>query len=127
MSTRDQAVTTFHGYRDNPLDFFRGHKSILLIPSNKPETFSLIILEAFKNKILVLASKSGAHTELIKNKFNGFFIKKLNEKEIIKSLNYIMKKKNRNVLKNAYKFYNNNFKNTNFNNSIKKIINVLFN
>lgn len=126
VSKKKKKQVFFHGFHQNPLELFNNYKSILLIPSKKPETFSLIILEAFKNKVLVAAFKSGAHIELINNNFNGYLINKLETEEIIKIVNKIINQNNGQIIENAFNFYKKNFNNRKFNISIKKTIDTLF-
>ena len=47
----------------------------VIIPSLKPEAFSLVIGEAWANGVTVLASDIGAHLELINDNISGYLFK----------------------------------------------------
>ena len=47
----------------------------IVIPSILPEAFSLVIAEAWSNEVFVIASDSGAHSELIEDGVTGFLFK----------------------------------------------------
>ena len=104
------------------MNFFSNLKAFLIIPSNEPETFSINIIEAFKNNIVVIASNLGAHAELIKNKKNGYLIDKLEDQYLLKLIISAVKKDNSKILYNAKEYLKDNFSFIKFRSSIRKLI-----
>lgn len=115
-------IVKLHGFVKDPLDLFLNLNAFLIIPSNEPETFSINIIEAFKNNVIVIASNLGAHAELIKNKKNGYLIDKLDNDCLLKLIISSIKSDNSKILYNAQKYLNDNFSFIKFRNSIRKLI-----
>lgn len=116
------SIIKLHGFIKDPLNFFSNLEAYLIIPSNEPETFSINIIEAFKNNVLVIASNLGAHSELIKNKKTGYLIDRLEDQYLLKLIISAIKKDNSQILFNAQKYLNDNFSFIKFRNSIRKLI-----
>ena len=66
---------------------------LIVVPSLKPEAFSLVIVEAWQTQTVVLASDSGAHRELIDQDVNGFLFKSGDINDLLKMLRYIKEKR----------------------------------
>lgn len=115
-------IVKLHGFIKDPLNSFKNLNAFLIIPSNEPETFSINIIEAFKNNVVVIASNLGAHTELIKNKKNGYLIDKLDSEYLLKLIIFSVKRDNSKILFNAQKYLNDNFSFIKFRNSVRKLI-----
>ena len=77
---------------------------VTVIPSQFNESFGYVSIESFLNKVPVVATKVGGLKEIIKHKSNGYLASKNDYisfgKNILYSLN---KKKNFNIIKQAYK------------------------
>jgi glycosyltransferase involved in cell wall biosynthesis len=58
------------------------NSKVLVVPSICNETFGTVILEAFNNGAVVIASKMGAFPEIIRDKYNGFLFKSQNVREL---------------------------------------------
>lgn len=97
---------------------------IIIIPSIKPEAFSLVIGEAWSSNTLVIASDIGAHKELIKNGKNGYLFKNNDPIELSNILSYCIENLEflSEVIAQA-KFDVNLFSENNFN----KKINIIWN
>jgi len=63
---------------------------VVVIPSIFPETFSLIFLEAFNAKKIVIASNIGALSDNIINGETGFLVKPNDPKELSKNLEFVV-------------------------------------
>jgi glycosyltransferase involved in cell wall biosynthesis len=77
---------------------------IVVIPSVFPETFSLIFLEAFSSRKVVIASDIGALSYNIVDEKNGFLVKPNDPKELAKKISYVLKnfEKLESIRKRAY-------------------------
>lgn len=62
----------------------------VIIPSLKPEAFSLVIGEAWMNGAIVLASNIGAHTELINDSYTGYLFKSEDSSSLKDKLSYYL-------------------------------------
>ena len=71
----------------------------LLIVTSENEGFNRTIVEGMLSKIPVIAVDSGAHKEIIRNKFNGWVVKKDNLSELINVSIKILSLKNNNLKK----------------------------
>ena len=71
----------------------------LLIVTSENEGFNRTIVEGMLSKIPVIAVDSGAHKEIIRNKFNGWLVKKDNLIELISVSIKILSLKNNNLKK----------------------------
>lgn len=60
---------------------------IFILPSNKGEGLPLVVLEAFASGVPVIATRSGGHEEIIKNKVNGFLVPIQNPHHIVDKIN----------------------------------------
>jgi len=63
---------------------------IVVIPSVFPETFSLVFLEAFSSRKIVIASDIGALSENVADGKTGFLVKPGSVKELAKKLDYVL-------------------------------------
>ena len=75
----------FHG-RLNDLDAIYANLDIVVIPSLKPEAFSIVIPEAWSYGCLVLASDVPAHKELIEDGVNGCLFVTGDSKDLLSKL-----------------------------------------
>lgn len=78
----------FKGFRD---DMPKELKDIDIIAApSLSEGFSLTIIEAMAAGKIVISSRVGGASEVIKDKINGFLIKKKNSQELAKAIKYII-------------------------------------
>lgn len=63
----------------------------LLIPSLRPEAFSLVIGEAWLNNIFVIATNLGAHTELIEHERNGLLFEPSKRGDLCEKIQFFRK------------------------------------
>jgi glycosyltransferase involved in cell wall biosynthesis len=75
----------FHG-RLKDLDAIYAKLDVVVIPSLKPEAFSIVIPEAWSYGCLVLASDVPAHKELIEDGVNGCLFATGDSKDLLKKL-----------------------------------------
>ena len=78
---------------------------VVVIPSLFPETFSLVFLEAFSMKNIVIASDIGALSNNITHGKNGFLVKPGDAGELSERIDYVLKnmKKLESIREQAYK------------------------
>ena len=62
------------------------NSDVLIIPSEWPEIFGLVIIEAFQNGIPVIGSNIGAIKELIDDGKNGFLFETGNKESLIEKI-----------------------------------------
>ncbi|MGA3292211.1 MAG: glycosyltransferase family 4 protein [Candidatus Microgenomates bacterium] len=67
---------------DNNLPLYYSAADVFILPSRKGEGFPMAILEAMSAGLPVIATKSGGHTEIIKNGKTGFQVETQNPKQI---------------------------------------------
>jgi glycosyltransferase involved in cell wall biosynthesis len=63
---------------------------MVIIPSTFPETFGIVLTEAWLAKKLVIGSKLGALGYRIRDKKNGFLVKPNDSKGLTNRINYIL-------------------------------------
>jgi glycosyltransferase involved in cell wall biosynthesis len=85
----------------------------IIVPSNWGEPFGMVVLEAFKNRTLVIARRDGGLSEIIKNGYDGFLYD--SNEELLSILNDLEKATYDNIVNNAYeklihKYSNQNIK-----------------
>lgn len=81
---RSEAIH-FHGRLDN-LDDIYAKLNVVVIPSLKPEAFSIVIPEAWSYGCLILASDVPAHMELINDGVNGRLFSTGDSKDLFSKL-----------------------------------------
>ena len=99
-------------------------QSDLVICPAKNEGFGRVIIEAMISKTLVLASKSGAHTELVQENYNGFLaeLDSVNSfKKKIKEIVNLKKNERNKIIHNAYTFAQKKFSMSDYLRKFKKI------
>lgn len=91
---KSKPKVNYLGYVKNIVKTYQ-QNNILIVPSRQ-ETFGLIITEANSCGLPVISSKIPGPNKLIKNGKNGWFIKKLNPKELAKQIEIIYKEWSKN-------------------------------
>lgn len=102
-------ITDFIGWINKKEDFFK-KIDIFCLPSLH-EPFGIVLLEAMKYQIPVIASNTEGPNEIIKDGFNGILYEKYSYQELAKKLNYmILNNKNMHHLtKNAFTILKENY------------------
>jgi len=73
----------FHGshFGQRKIDYLKSC-DVLVVPSNWPESFGIVITEAFAFGKPVIASNIGAIPEIVKEGYNGFFFEPDNKEQL---------------------------------------------
>ena len=98
----------------------------LLIVTAENEGFNRTIVEGMLSKIPVIAVKSGAHSEIIKNNFNGWLVKKNNINNFVSTITKVLnleKNKLRDILNKSKNLAKKNY---NISNHATKISEIYF-
>ena len=77
---------------------------IVISPSDKPEGFGRIIIEAQAMNKAIIASAQGGSLELIKDNYNGFLFKPKDEYDLVKKIKHVLsltEQQRINILKKA--------------------------
>ncbi|PKO18217.1 MAG: hypothetical protein CVU39_01910 [Chloroflexi bacterium HGW-Chloroflexi-10] len=105
LNTYSTAEFVFHGplYNEEKNQMI-ANCDILVMPSLVPESFGIVIAEAFSFGKPVLAANIGAIPELVKEDWNGFLFTPGDITDLIYKLKYIYSQKNnlKNFSKNCY-------------------------
>jgi glycosyltransferase involved in cell wall biosynthesis len=84
----------FIGYiSDSDLPLYYSASDAFVLPSRKGEGFPIAILEAMSAGLPIIATKSGGHTEVIKNGKTGFQVETQNPGQINTSINTLVNNK----------------------------------
>ena len=83
----------FLGAKYGKEKFIHISKSHIMIHPTKDDCFPLCLLEAMSFGLPIISSLEGAIPEIVKNKYNGIIIKKLNPLTIISAMKFYLKKK----------------------------------
>jgi len=67
---------------EDNLPLYYSAADVFILPSRKGEGFPMAVLEAMSAGLPVIATKSGGHTEIIKNGKTGFQVETQNPKQI---------------------------------------------
>lgn len=119
----------FFGFVENMENEYTNKIDVLVVPSVAPEAFSIVIIEAMYFGIPVIATNIGAHSDLIKDKFNGLLINPNNAKSILDAINLLYRDNKLfnyiriNAKKSFDKYSYENFKKT-INKEFNKIDNI---
>ncbi len=79
----------YRGFKSNKLDIYN-ELDALIIPSLVPESFGLTAIEAMAREVLVITNRSGALTEIIKNRENGFLYNAESGDELIEIIRMLL-------------------------------------
>ena len=85
---------------------------VVVSAADKPEGFGRIIIEAQSMNRLVIASAHGGSLEIIKNNYNGFLFKPMNEYELSNRIKYVFslsKEKKESIVQNANNLVKSNY------------------
>ncbi|WP_119184142.1 glycosyltransferase, partial [Arcobacter porcinus] len=77
----------FTGFKPNPMDYMQISDCFVL--ATKKETFGLVLIEAMKSGICVLASKSGGPLEIIDDEKTGLLFEPMNSEDLAIKLKII--------------------------------------
>ncbi len=72
MANSDKRITFYGEISNDDIGGCYNKSDILVVPSIWNEVFGIVILEAFRAGIPVVASRIGGITEVVKNNYNGF-------------------------------------------------------
>ena len=89
---------------------------IIILPSIKFESFGMVLIEAMRQKIPIIASNSGGIKEVVKNNKNGLTFKNNNVDDLRKKIEILIKSKFLRVKlgNKGYKIFKNKFTNKRF-------------
>jgi len=76
--------------KDEDLASIYALSDVFILPSIQGEGFPMVVLEAFSSGIPVIATKSGGHTEIIKDAKTGFLVEINNPQQIQTKVEYLM-------------------------------------
>lgn len=79
---------TFASFSDNPDKFYRD-ADFVLVPSVSPEPFGRVAIEAFANKVPVIAAAHGGLLEIVTDYENGLLFEPCSSKELSKVLEQV--------------------------------------
>lgn len=77
----------FTGFKSNPMDYMQISDCFVL--ATKKETFGLVLIEAMKSGVCVLASKSGGPLEIIDDEKTGLLFEPMNSDDLSTKLTLI--------------------------------------
>lgn len=104
-----EEITEFKGVTLKPEHYFAAC-DIFVLPSVF-EGMGIVLLEAFRSKIPVIASNTEGPAELIKDEFNGLLFTPLNYRQLAEKITRLYQDRlaSRQIGENGYKFYKENF------------------
>lgn len=72
LAGADKRITFYGKICNEDIENCYNQSDVLVVPSVWNEVFGIVILEAFRARIPVIASRIGGITEVVKNNYNGF-------------------------------------------------------
>jgi len=105
-----QDKVRFYGYKSNASEYFK-YFDCLVLPS-KSEGFGLVIVEAFKEKVPVIASNIDIFKELIVDDKTGILFDLEDINELVKAINKVIsmsEKEKQIMIQQAYELYEREF------------------
>ena len=119
---------TFLGYLDNVEKNIYA-SDLVVAPSIEPESFGRTLIESMSAKTPIIASKLGAHTELIIDNKNGFIFEPNNEIQLAEKIMLVFNQKEQTdeIVAKAYEKYKHHFSIEKYSDSIEHIYLTSFN
>ena len=113
---------TFLGYLDNVEKNIYA-SDLVVAPSIEPESFGRTLIESMSAKTPIIASKLGAHTELIIDNKNGFIFEPNNARQLAEKIMLVFNHKEQTdeIVGKAYKKYKEHFSIERYTDSIEHI------
>jgi glycosyltransferase involved in cell wall biosynthesis len=90
LAVKHNVSIEWHDFSDPTPHYEWAH--IVIMPSIKPESFGLVILEAMHYHCAIIASRIGALPELVQDQENGFLVQPNNPHELAQALRQYLKK-----------------------------------
>lgn len=108
---RNRSINYLGHLKINELNNLYEKSRVLILPTQCYENFPINILEAFRTKTLVLASKIGSINSIVKNNYNGILFEHNNYKDLIFKIKWVIKNSKRcdEIIDNALDYYQANF------------------
>lgn len=72
LAGADKRIKFYGNIRNEEIEGYYGKSDVLVVPSVWCEVFGIVILEAFRAGIPVIASRIGGIPEIVKHNYNGF-------------------------------------------------------
>lgn len=90
LAGTDKRITFYGKVRNEYIESCYNKSDVLVVPSVWNEVFGIVVLEAFRAGVPVIASRIGGITEIVKNKYNGFLFESGNISQLKQILENIL-------------------------------------